>query len=100
LERFGHVDVVVNNVGVVAPGSPESLPLEAWRRLLDLNLLTVARSNQGFLPLLLDTPGGHPVGRGGGGAIEPSRVVSSSCARQASSRWKRWSGSFKSRPAM
>ena len=36
LERFGRVDVVVNNVGVLAMGAPESLPLEAWRRVLDL----------------------------------------------------------------
>ena len=45
LERFGRVDVVVNNVGVLAMGAAESLPLEAWRRVLDLNLLSVARSN-------------------------------------------------------
>ncbi len=49
---------------------------------------------------LVGAPGGHPVERGGEDAIESSRVVSSSCARQASSRWKRWSGSLKSRPAM
>lgn len=61
LERFGRVDVVVNNVGVVATGPPESLPLEAWRRVLDLNLLSVARSNLVFLPLLLGQNRGHVV---------------------------------------
>lgn len=61
VERFGRVDVVVNNVGVLAMGAPESLPLEAWRRVLDLNLLSVARGNLVFLPLLLAQKRGHVV---------------------------------------
>jgi NAD(P)-dependent dehydrogenase (short-subunit alcohol dehydrogenase family) len=61
MERFGRVDVVVNNVGVLAMGAPEALPLEAWQRILDLNLLSVARSNLVFLPLLLDQGRGHVV---------------------------------------
>jgi NAD(P)-dependent dehydrogenase (short-subunit alcohol dehydrogenase family) len=61
LERFGRVDVVVNNVGVLAMGAPESLPVEAWRRVLDLNVLSIARSNLVFLPLLLGQQHGHVV---------------------------------------
>ena len=61
LERFGGVGVVVNNVGVLAMGAPESLPIEAWQRVLDLNLLSIARSNAVFLPLLLAQGRGHVV---------------------------------------
>lgn len=61
VERFGAVDVVMNNVGVLAMGAPESLPVEAWQRVLDLNLLSVARSNRVFLPLLLAQGRGHVV---------------------------------------
>jgi NAD(P)-dependent dehydrogenase (short-subunit alcohol dehydrogenase family) len=61
VDRFGRVDVVFNNVGVLAMGAPESLPVEAWQRVLDLNLLSVARSNLVFLPLLLEQGRGHVV---------------------------------------
>jgi NAD(P)-dependent dehydrogenase (short-subunit alcohol dehydrogenase family) len=61
VERFGRIDVVINNVGVVAMGPPESLPLEAWSRVVDLNLMSIARSNLVFLPLLLRRNRGHVV---------------------------------------
>lgn len=38
LEHFGRFDVVMNNVGVLAMGTPEALPLEAWQRTVDINL--------------------------------------------------------------
>jgi NAD(P)-dependent dehydrogenase (short-subunit alcohol dehydrogenase family) len=52
LERFGRVDIVMNNVGVL---------VEAWRRILDLNVLSVARSISVFLPDLLAQGSGHIV---------------------------------------
>jgi len=61
LDAFGRIDLVMNNVGVLAMGPPESLPLEAWHRVLDLNLLSVARSNLVFLPHLLAQGSGHVV---------------------------------------
>jgi NAD(P)-dependent dehydrogenase (short-subunit alcohol dehydrogenase family) len=61
LARFGHIDIVVNNVGVLAMGAPEALPIEAWQRSVDLNLMSVARSNLVFLPLLVEQGRGHVV---------------------------------------
>jgi NAD(P)-dependent dehydrogenase (short-subunit alcohol dehydrogenase family) len=61
LTTYGRVDVVVNNVGVIAMGPPETLPLEAWQRVLDLNVLGIVRSNLAFLPLLLEQGRGHIV---------------------------------------
>ena len=51
----------MNNVGVLAMGPPESLPDEAWRRVLEVNLMSVARSNRVFLPLLIEQGRGHVV---------------------------------------
>ena len=61
LARFGRVDVVMNNVGILAIGPVEEIPLEAWQRVIDVNLLSVVRSNLVFLPLLLAQGRGHVV---------------------------------------
>ncbi|MET0728508.1 MAG: SDR family oxidoreductase [Acidimicrobiales bacterium] len=61
LERFGRLDLVMNNVGVLAMGPPETLPIEAWQKVLDLNLMSIARSNLVFLPHLLAQGHGHVV---------------------------------------
>ena len=50
LAEFGRVDVVVNNVGVMVAGRPEAIPVDEWRRVLDLNVLGTVRSNRVFLP--------------------------------------------------
>ena len=37
-ERFGPVDVLVNNAGAVVPGALGSLPREAWELMLSVNM--------------------------------------------------------------
>ncbi|CAI7974840.1 MULTISPECIES: SDR family oxidoreductase [unclassified Parafrankia] len=61
LDRFGRIDIVMNNVGILAVGAPEDIPFEAWQRVVDVNLLGVVRSNLVFLPLLLEQGSGHVV---------------------------------------
>jgi NAD(P)-dependent dehydrogenase (short-subunit alcohol dehydrogenase family) len=61
LEVFGRVDVVMNNVGVLVVGPVEVIPLEAWERVFDINLLSIVRSNAVFLPVLLEQGSGHIV---------------------------------------
>src|ERR1700739_4111914 len=61
LRRFGRVDIVVNNVGVLTNGLPEDIPVAEWQRILEVNLMSVVRSNAAFLPLLLDQRSGHLV---------------------------------------
>jgi NAD(P)-dependent dehydrogenase (short-subunit alcohol dehydrogenase family) len=61
LDTWGGVQRVINNAGMVALGLPEHLPLSAWSRSIDINLLGVVRSNEGFLPVLLGQGHGHIV---------------------------------------
>jgi NAD(P)-dependent dehydrogenase (short-subunit alcohol dehydrogenase family) len=51
----------MNNVGVLAMGPPETLPDEAWQRVLEVNVMSVARSNRVFLPALIEQGRGHVV---------------------------------------
>ncbi|HEY1440417.1 MAG TPA: SDR family oxidoreductase [Mycobacterium sp.] len=61
LQRFGRVDIVVNNVGVLTNGLPQDIPVAEWQRILDINLMSVVRSNAAFLPLLIDQGSGYLV---------------------------------------
>src|ERR1700739_599720 len=61
LRRFGRVDIVVNTGGGLTNGLPEDIPVAEWQRLLDINLMSLVRSNAAFLPLLLDQGSGHLV---------------------------------------
>jgi len=61
MDRFGRVDVVMNNAGVILSGLPEQIPLLEWERVLNVNLMSIVRSNHVFLPLLLQQGSGHIV---------------------------------------
>jgi NAD(P)-dependent dehydrogenase (short-subunit alcohol dehydrogenase family) len=60
VERFGRIDVLVNNVGGSAPGDPVSMPAEVWAQQLDHNLTYVFHSCKHVIPIMV---------RQGGGAI-------------------------------
>lgn len=49
-ERWGGVDVVVNNAGVADAGAIDELALDAWRWILEVNLLGVVRGCRVFTP--------------------------------------------------
>lgn len=61
LDRFGRIDLVMNNVGVIVMGGVEEIPLEAWQRAIDINLLGIVRSNLVFLPHLIAQGSGYVV---------------------------------------
>lgn len=58
---LGEIDIVMNNVGAITNGNPEDLPIEEWRRIIDLNLYSVIYSNEVFIPKLLRRGRGHIV---------------------------------------
>jgi NAD(P)-dependent dehydrogenase (short-subunit alcohol dehydrogenase family) len=58
---LGELDIVMNNVGVILSGHPEDIPLSEWRRIVDLNLFSVVRSLEVFVPRMIARGRGHIV---------------------------------------
>ncbi len=52
IDRFGQIDILVNNVGGSAPGDPVTMPEEAWDRQIDVNLKTVFLGCKYVLPVM------------------------------------------------
>ena len=71
LGRFGRVDVVMNTPGIVVCGPVLAIPFEEWQRSIEVNLLSIVRSNEVFLPLLLEQSSGHVVNTASMAGLSP-----------------------------
>jgi NAD(P)-dependent dehydrogenase (short-subunit alcohol dehydrogenase family) len=69
-EQFGHVDVLVNNAGILRLGAWEDVSEADWRKLFEINLLGVSLATQAFRPLLASSRG-HVVNLGSGSSLLP-----------------------------
>jgi NADP-dependent 3-hydroxy acid dehydrogenase YdfG len=53
VERFGRLDTVIANAGVMLLGPIENAPVEEWQRMVDLNILGLLYTSHAALPHLL-----------------------------------------------
>src|SRR5215471_18207820 len=53
LNRFKHIDILVNNVGGSAPGDPVSMTEEVWDRQIDFNLKTAFLGCKYVIPVMV-----------------------------------------------
>jgi NAD(P)-dependent dehydrogenase (short-subunit alcohol dehydrogenase family) len=62
ITRLGGLDILVNSAGIMARGTVEKVDLDAWRRVLEVNVLGTARVARAALPALRASAaaGGHP----------------------------------------
>jgi NAD(P)-dependent dehydrogenase (short-subunit alcohol dehydrogenase family) len=72
LDAFGRVDIVMSNVGILAKGLVLDIPLEAWERILDVNVLGMVRVIRTFLPDLIAQGSGHVITTGSASGLFPS----------------------------
>jgi NADP-dependent 3-hydroxy acid dehydrogenase YdfG len=49
---FGRIDILVNSAGVNEHGGVESLPVEQWRRLIDINLMGTIYTSRTAFPIM------------------------------------------------
>lgn len=52
VSRHGRIDILINNVGMTAPGSPSTMSEETWLAQIDLNLHSVYRLCHDVLPIM------------------------------------------------
>lgn len=59
--KWGGVDIVINNAGIAGGGKMEEISLESWQRILDINLWSVIYGCRTFIPMLREQGGGYIV---------------------------------------
>ncbi|MFT4060348.1 MAG: acetoacetyl-CoA reductase [Legionella sp.] len=54
IERYGHIDVLINNAGVTQDCSLRKMSPEQWQQVLDANLTSVFNMTRNVIPHMLD----------------------------------------------
>jgi NAD(P)-dependent dehydrogenase (short-subunit alcohol dehydrogenase family) len=89
MERFGRLDVLVNNAGIHTPGGILELSVREWDRVVGLNLRGVFLLTRAAIPHLKASPFGrilhiasvHAFGGGAGPAYAPAKAALVNMAR-------------------
>ncbi|MGW3093161.1 SDR family oxidoreductase [Streptomyces sp. NPDC001102] len=79
-ERYGRVDVVVNNAGVMPLSPLEALKTDEWDRMIDVNVRGVLHGIAAALPTMRAQGSGHFVNIASVGAYEVSPTAAVYCA--------------------
>jgi NAD(P)-dependent dehydrogenase (short-subunit alcohol dehydrogenase family) len=81
-ERFGKVDIVVANAGVASGGPFADSDPQAWRRVIEVNLIGSAVTARAFLPVLVESRG-YLLQIASLAAITPAPMMTAYCASKS-----------------
>jgi acetoacetyl-CoA reductase len=54
MERYGHIDVLVNNAGITKDSSLRKMTPQQWQEVLDANLTSVFNMTRNVIPVMLE----------------------------------------------
>jgi NAD(P)-dependent dehydrogenase (short-subunit alcohol dehydrogenase family) len=72
MEKYGRIDVVVNNTGHAPKGELLSISDSQWHESLDMMLLNVTRMAQFVVPIMMQQRGGAIVNISSAASVEPT----------------------------
>lgn len=80
LERWGRIDVMINNAGVMPLSPLASLKVDEWEQMIDVNIKGVLYGIAAVLPPMLAREAGHIINIASIGALSVSPTAAVYCA--------------------
>lgn len=74
-ESHGHLDIMVNNAGVVVGGEVQDLTLEHWDHIIDVNVKGVVHGVAAAYPLMVEQGSGHIVNTASVAGLVPTPLM-------------------------
>jgi NADP-dependent 3-hydroxy acid dehydrogenase YdfG len=59
VNRYGTINILINNAGVMPLSDVESLKVDEWHRMVDVNIKGVLNTTAAVLPILIQENAGH-----------------------------------------